>query len=60
MNPEDVKRTLHQQALVSQNETVQMYERWSAEERDAGNTVRAALYAERANRERLRPLPNAA
>lgn len=54
------RRQLHQQALASQNETIAMYERWAAEERQAGNDALAERYAERARSVRMRPLPNAA
>lgn len=59
-SPEDVRTQLHQQAQVSQSDTVTMYERWAAEERAAGNETLAVRYEERANRERVRPLPNVA
>lgn len=60
MSPKEVRQQLHQQAVTSQNETIAMYERWAEEERAAGNAVLAERYAERAGRERMRPLPNAA
>jgi hypothetical protein len=60
MSPEEVKRQLHEQAKSSRDETVAMYERWAAEERQAGRISRAVRYEERANRVRSEPLPNAA
>jgi len=60
MTPEEVRQQLHEQARSSQQETIEMYEEFAARSRAIGDVARAEYLEQVAERERNRPLPNAA
>ena len=60
MTPEEIRQQLHEQARSSQQETIEMYEDFAATDRARGDIARAEYWEQVAERERRRPLPNAA
>jgi hypothetical protein len=60
MTPEEIRQQLHEQARSSQQETIEMYEEFAAADRAKGDIAHAEYWEQAAERERRRPLPNAA